>query len=56
MKEKSRETVAAMMKEQGKQPMPMNGAQSIRIHRSILEMMAMHNRPYTIVEDVEIHV
>ena len=32
--------------------MPRDGAESIRIHRSIMEMLAFHYRPFSFVEDV----
>ena len=41
-----------MLKAKGANPMPKDGVESVRLHRAILEMIALHNRPFTIVEDV----
>ena len=41
-----------MLKAKGTTPMPKDGAESVRLHRAILEMIALHNCPFTTVEDV----
>ena len=46
------QTIVQLIKDRGGKAMLKDGAESIRIHRAILEMMALHNRPFTIVEDV----
>ena len=47
----NRQNIQLIMRAQGAKPMPQDCPESIRIHRSIMEMLAFHYRPFSFVED-----
>ena len=48
----SKQTITQILKAKGSNPLPKDGAESVRLHPTILEMIALHNLAFTILEDV----